>query len=218
MYKVTNILQANIRAKGQELFAECRKLGVTIMHDTFETTETGRAVPKVDETKQSARLEQFATLKWVAPIDPFNPGIPDSDLKALEKVEKIEEYFKIVDSNAIGFERLRPNESVELRHEIRIVEALIQSAHRDKIRIEDTETGDVIWEPATRKAEREYIVVNFEGKKVKEKFEVTEVYNKIHPEGKIEIYYPPIKEDKTTKSVKSQELDLDKIKEQVNQA
>jgi hypothetical protein len=192
MFKITNILQADIRAQGQALIKECERLGVRVSYDKTEVTPSGRAERITDETEQRKRLMSAVSLKWVAPRSVIEANLSDSSKRALEQEEWAADYFRVVDSNAVGFERLRPGESVELIHDIKIVEALIKSSHAEKIRITDTETGDVIFEGKIRPITRSYIIINQEKKREKQDFESVELINAIHPQGKLEYYYPSL--------------------------
>ena len=172
--------------QGAELIKACEQFNVLIAWKE-ETDEYGEPVPMVTETKK--RLTTALSLSWNSSISRANQISAESRQEARE-VPAAEDFFLVMQNEGIGFYRLEPGDSVELRHNREMIDELVQASIADKLRITDTETGEVVWDGGLVDHSYEVIVFDEIGKKVKVKQEAKRIANMLHPEKERAIYYP----------------------------
>lgn len=144
MFLITNKLDVDLSAKGNELIATFQKLKLNLQKSKREVID-GRIVMSVNNAVAQEALETAVCLSYVGPVA-FNSDYLDNDQKKTMERGTINEYFRTVRLAKVGFYKLEPLASTELVHDINIINDLVKQSIAKYLDIEDTERGVKIWE------------------------------------------------------------------------
>ena len=130
-------------------------------------------------------------ISYIAPVELSNKTFTTEQLEQLQKPKlAVDDFYRFFKRTGLGFYQLLPGESSELQHNLDVVNDLISKSCAVNLRIEDTETGDIVFEGGIEKAKSEEYKTNKDGERVSFSVDITTVVNTLHPQKKLEIYYP----------------------------
>jgi uncharacterized protein (DUF2249 family) len=188
MLKITNTLDIKLNVRGDELESTFKKLGLSFTRDLADP-DTGRLY--ADEVEHRKYLANAVSFSWTAPIYQLEKYMSNADILSVANELDAKEVFKVYELNQVGFSKLEPGKSVEIINEPEFLDSLVHSGFADKITIEDTETGQIIWKGGIKEGEKEiYKNHKFFEEDKPTKIKTKEIYNVLHPDKLRQPYYP----------------------------
>jgi len=194
MFLITNKLDVDLSAKGNELIAIFQKLKLNLQKSKREVID-GRIVMSVSNAVAQEALETAVCLSYVGPVA-FNSDYLDNDQKKTMEKGTINEYFRTVRLAKVGFYKLEPVTSTQLVHDIEIINNLVKQGIAKYLDIKDTDLGVKIWEGGivadtvdaspSMKAYDKALEDDTKPRQAK----VTRVGNLLHPDQLCEVFYP----------------------------
>jgi hypothetical protein len=208
MFKVTNKIDVDLNVRGAEILNQFKKIGLFPGKQDYSENPN---IPTYNWIELAERLENAVKLSYNGPA---NLALEPLTVKELEELQKpsmsVSRFYKFFASRRLGFYELLPQETATLEHNPELIADLISKSLAQNIDIEDSTTGDIVYQGGTKKVKVKDIGWDGLGKRAEIELEVEEVCNLLHPELKNELYYP-------TKKAKKEDKVIDLLEDKVTE-